>query len=146
MLAFHRFTAADLESAAKVYVSCFNVPLWNDDWSLKAATKRLETLLRFPGAIGFVATGSEKIVGLAIGHSEPWADGRHFYLNELCIEPERQRQGVGETLLGEVPGELRSQGISSVYLLTETSTAAESFFRKHGFEIDSSAVKLWREI
>ena len=75
MLAFHRFTGADLELAAKVYVSCFKAPPWNDDWSLKASTKRLEILLRFPGAIGLVATDSGKIVGLAIGHSEPWADG-----------------------------------------------------------------------
>ena len=85
-------------------------------------------------------------MGLVIGHSEPWADGLHFYLNELCIAPERQREGVGEALLDEVLGELRMQGISSVYLLTETSTGAESFFRKHGFEVDSSTVKLWREI
>ena len=146
MLAFHPFTADDVEQAARLYVACFNAPPWDDDWSADAAERRLETLLQFPGAIGLISTSSTKMVGLAIGHCEPWADGLHYYLNEICVESEAQRNGVGEALLDEICKTLRAEGVSSVYLLTEISTAAESFFRKQGFEADEVSVKLWRDV
>lgn len=99
MLAFRRFTDNDIAEAAGVYVSCFNAPPWNDDWSIEAARKRLETLLQFPGTTALVATYYRRIVGLATCHCEPWSDGMHFYLNEMCIEAEEQRKGVGEVLM-----------------------------------------------
>jgi N-acetylglutamate synthase-like GNAT family acetyltransferase len=86
------------------------------------------------------------MVGLVIGHCEPWVDGQHYYLNEMCVDPHAQRGGVGEALLAEVCKTLRAAGVSSVYLLTETSTGAESFFRKLGFEADEASVKLWRDV
>ena len=146
MLRFHRFTIADLEQAARLYAACFNAPPWDDDWSAEAAERRLETLLQFPGAIGLIATRASKMLGLAIGHCEPWADGLHYYLNEMCVESEAQRNGVGEALLDEVCKTLRAEGVSSVYLLTEISTGAESFFRKQGFAADETSVKLWRDV
>ncbi len=143
---FQRFTTSDLEQGAKVYVSCFNAPPWDDNWTLDDAKKRLETLLQFPGAIGLVATRESRIVGLAIGHCEPWSDGRHFYLNEMCIDPAEQRSGIGGALLREFLQVLREEGISSLYLLTDTGTGAEAFFRKNGFEDDSFSVKLWLDL
>ena len=87
MLRFDRFTHADLEQAARLYIACFNAPPWEDGWSAENATRRLETLLQFPGAMGLIAFRSTKMVGLAIGHCEPWAGGQHYYLNEMCVEP-----------------------------------------------------------
>ncbi|MCP4984263.1 MAG: GNAT family N-acetyltransferase [Gammaproteobacteria bacterium] len=146
MLAFHHFTAKDLEPAAKAYVSCFNAPPWDDEWTVNSAKQRLETLLQFPGAVGLVATQDSKIIGLVIGHCEPWSDGQHFYLNEMCIDPAQQRSRVGEALLDELFQVLRAQDISSVYLLTDVGTGAASFYRKNRFEDAPSSVKLWRDL
>jgi len=146
MLTFQPFTDDNVEAAAKVYVDCFNAPPWEDDWSLVDAVKRLQTLLRFPGSASLVAKRDSKIIGLVIGHSEPWSDGLHFYLNEMCVDPQEQRSGIGQILLEAFFRELRTQGIASVYLLTGRHSGAESFFSKNGFEDDSSSIKLWREI
>ena len=64
----------------------------------------------------------------------------------MCIAAEVQREGVGEALLDEVCKALRAEGVSSVYLLTDLATGAESFFRKQGFETDEASVKLWRDV
>lgn len=146
MLTFHQFTAAHVAQAARVYTTCFNAPPWEDNWAVEAASKRLETLLSFPNAVGVVAARSSHLVGLAIGHGEPWTDGLHFYLNELCIHPTEQRQGMGEALLNELMRELRARGVSSMFLFTEKSSLAESFFLEQGFEPDPSSLKLWRTV
>ena len=93
-----------------------------------------------------VVIRNEAVIGLALGHGEPWTDGLHFYLNELCIDPTEQREGVGKALLAKLMETLRSRGISSVFLLTEVSSVAESFFLNQGFEVESSSVKLWKEV
>lgn len=146
MLSFRAFTSDDVGEAARLYIACFNAEPWNDDWSLEAANNRLDTLLRFPIAIGAVALRNRRLVGLAIGQCEPWMDGQSYYLNEMCVDPEEQRRGVGEGLLNEVIRQLRELDVASLYLLTEASTGADSFFRKNGFETDTSCLKLWREI
>ncbi len=146
MLTFQPLTGDNVEAAAKVYVDCFNAPPWEDDWSLADAVKRLQTLLQFPGSASLVAKRDSKIVGLVIGHCEPWSDGLHLYLNEMCVDPQEQCTGIGQTLLDEFFRQLRAQDIVSVYLLTDKDSGAESFFRKNGFEDDSSSIKLWREI
>jgi hypothetical protein len=66
MLRIHRFTTADLEQAARLYVTCFNAPPWDDDWSSGSATRRLETLLKLPGAMGLVAFRKTEMVGLTV--------------------------------------------------------------------------------
>ena len=94
-LQFYTFEIEHLQPASGVYAACFNLPPWEDGWSVESASRRLKTLLDFPHAIARVAVRKEQLVALAIGHSEPWTDGLHFYLNELCVDPSHQRQGVG---------------------------------------------------
>jgi len=146
MLTFHQFTTEHVVRAARLYTTCFNAPPWDDNWTVEAASKRLETLLSFPNAVGMVAARSAHLVRLAIGHGEPWTDGLHFSLNELCIHPAEQRQGIGEALLEELMQELRARGVRSMFLFTEKSSLSESFFREKGFEPDPSSLKLWRTV
>lgn len=146
MISFQPFETEHLGQAARIYADCFNAPPWNDGWTVGAALKRLKTLLDFPNAFGLVAIRSEALLGLALGHCEPWSDGLHFYLNELCIDPVAQRQRIGRALLDELLRRLRRQGIGSVFLLTEESSAAEAFFIEQGFEVDTSSAKLWKKV
>ena len=145
-LEFRRLEPAHLPAAARIYADCFNAPPWEDGWSDERASYRLEALLAFPTAAGCVALQRDNLVGFALGHAEPWTDGAHFYLNELCVEMGQQRQGIGSALLGHLVCELRQGGIGAVYLLTEHASAAEAFFVQQGFEHDAGTAKLWRDL
>jgi ribosomal protein S18 acetylase RimI-like enzyme len=138
------FSTDHLERASKVYTACFNGPPWHDNWSQETARVRLQILLDYPNAIGFVAIRNEELVGLVMGNCEPWSDGISYYLNELCVSLNEQRSGIGESLLDNLLKELKNREVESVYLLTEHSSGAESFFLNQGFEADPSTVKLWR--
>ena len=141
-----RFRSEHVPEASRVYAQCFNLPPWEEGWSLDVAAQRLEMLLAFPTAVGVVARQQGHVVGLAIGHVEPFADGSHFYLSEICVSSAHQRSGVGDALLDVLSALLREDGVLYIWLLTERALAGESFFRKQGFEDDSDSVKLWRKV
>jgi aminoglycoside 6'-N-acetyltransferase I len=145
-LQFYIFETEHLEAAGAVYAACFNLPPWEDGWSVASASGRLKALLAFPSAVGRVAFRNGRLAALAVGHSEPWTDGLHFYLNELCVDPACQRQSMGSALLRDLTSHLDDRGILDVYLLTERASAAEGFFQQHGFQPDADAVKLWRTV
>jgi ribosomal protein S18 acetylase RimI-like enzyme len=135
-----------VREAARLYASCFNEPPWNDGWSEASAANRLETLLGFPGAVGRVATRDGQLIGLALGHIEPWTDGDHFYLAELCVLARCRDLGVGTGLIDDLFAALSMRGVVATYLLTERESAAAAFFLRRGFDADEGSAKLWRQL
>ena len=143
---FLPFDSEHLTAASRVYRDCFNAPPWEDGWTLESASARLAVLCQQPTALGRVAFVEDRLVALAIGHSEPWLGTSHFYLSELGVDPGCQRRGLGDALMEDLLQALRALGVASVYLLTDHGTPAEAFFSHNGFEPDRDSLKLWRDI
>jgi aminoglycoside 6'-N-acetyltransferase I len=122
----------DLPAAARLYVEVFNAAPWNDQWTFPTALARLQDTLNTPGAFGLIADGDNP-PGALIGYVEQWYDGRHFYLKELFVAPERQRTGIGTSLMHRLEVTLREQGVNRIYLLTEASGPAADFYSKRGY-------------
>jgi ribosomal protein S18 acetylase RimI-like enzyme len=52
----------------------------------------------------------------------------------IAVEPEHQRCGIGDTLMGEVQKEAEKMHVDMLLLSTEVGNQpAQEFFRKHGF-------------
>ena len=53
---------------------------------------------------------------------------------------DKQRQGVGSRFLREIETDIRTNGMTHVFLLTETDVPAYQFYRKNGFfELETNA-------
>ncbi len=77
-----------------------------------------------------VTFDDEKIVGFAI--FERWPQ-QSYYLAEMAILPDYQRQGIGKKLVFSILD--RDQGTKKIVLVTETANrSAQSFYEKIGFE------------
>lgn len=126
------FTAAHLDAAARLYVAVFNAAPWHDRWTTATAHRRLAETLATPNALGF-ALLDDDLVGFVLGHAEPWFDGDHFYLKEMCIRADRQRGGLGSRLLRHLEGALREQGVGRIYLLTAREGPAAAFYEGQGY-------------
>jgi aminoglycoside 6'-N-acetyltransferase I len=132
---FESLTSAYLDAAAELYVQVFNAAPWNDGWNKAAARRRLERLVDNPEHVGIAATEAGELLGFASGWLEPWISGAQFHLKELCVAPERQREGLGRRLVGELILRLRSAGVESVYLMTQPHSPAAAFYEALGFQV-----------
>lgn len=130
--------AADLAPCARLYVSVFAADPWNETWSHADASRRLAEIRATPGALGLVATPTEApdadSIAFVIGFAEQWRAGeRHFYIKEMCVHPDHQRQGLGSALLQQLVARLKPLGVNVFYLLTARGGPAEAFYAHNGF-------------
>jgi aminoglycoside 6'-N-acetyltransferase I len=127
-----RFEETDLEPCVNLFRATFAQAPWNEEWKPEVVQARLDQIIKTPHFLGVVA-GDSSIRGFAMGFSEPWHEGTHFYLKEMCIDHTRQRQGLGTKLLEFLSSELRERDSRRIYLLTARGDVSEAFYTKAGF-------------
>ena len=138
-------TDSQLDGCARLFTAVFNAPPWNESWTLVAARSRLVEILKTPGAAG-LAWVEEKPVGLVAGYCERDAGGHVFYLKEMCVCPDWQRQGIGGRLLTGLEERLRKGGVRQIYLLTRRDGPAEAFYAANGFRTSGRMALMTRQV
>jgi aminoglycoside 6'-N-acetyltransferase I len=140
-----QFKESDLDQCVELFVSTFAQPPWNEAWKRQIVRERLEQIFRTPLSFGAVI-GDPNITGFALGFSEPWHEGTHFYLKEMCIDYSHQRQGLGTELMKFLSLELAKRDTKRIYLLTARGEMSEAFYSKIGFYTSPKMILMARRI
>ncbi|MBR6071157.1 MAG: GNAT family N-acetyltransferase [Ruminococcus sp.] len=107
---------------------------WNDDWS--DDIQLTEYLLDLTGSRNSLAFGlldGDRLVGISLGSIMHWCTGTEYYIYEFCISRERQHEGLGTELLRGIEERVKDMGVDHIFLQTEESAPAYSFYKKNGF-------------
>ena len=77
-----------------------------------------------------------RLIGLAILEKRTWNNS--FYLWELHIEADYQRQGIGTRMMQSIEKTAKKENIRAIALETQnTNLPAINFYHKLGYEIDA---------
>ncbi len=140
------FAPSDLDACVDLYLVTFAAPPWSESWERSVVRARLEQIIGTPGFWGAVTGADGGLTGFAMGISEPWHEGTHFYLKEMCIAPAQQRHGLGARLLEFMTKELVSRDTKRIYLLTARGDGAEAFYAKAGFYTSPKMILMARRL
>jgi aminoglycoside 6'-N-acetyltransferase I len=140
-----RFRESDLDKCVDLFVSTFAQPPWNETWERHIVRERLDQIIKTPLSFGAVI-GDPDITGFALGFSEPWHEGTHFYLKEMCIDHFHHRQGLGTKLMAFLATELIERDTKRIYLLTARGDMSEAFYSKIGFYTSPKMILMARRI
>ncbi|OAB38359.1 GCN5 family acetyltransferase [Paenibacillus glacialis] len=127
------FESDDLRKCTTLFVNVFNREPWNDNWSIEAAKQYLVDYIQTPGFRGFIAEDGSEIRGFIFGFRKRWWEGDEFFVNEMCVQVDEQRSGIGTKLINYIEGDLIHAGIENITLLTNREIPAEEFYKKNGF-------------
>ncbi|WP_445637147.1 N-acetyltransferase domain-containing protein [Nostoc sp. DSM 114161] len=127
------FSTEYLDRCAYLYVEVFNSEPWNEEWSFNTARTRLFEIINTPGFVGFVFEQDE-LLGFLAGYCKQGQKSKSFYLEEICVRLDKQRQGIGTKLLNKLMDTLIYIEVNRVYLLTNKDGQAETFYTKHGYQ------------
>lgn len=72
-----------------------------------------------------------------IGLVETRLASDHLWIENLCVDPARQRQGLGPRLLAQAEALAREAGLPRLRLLTNPAfTGNVGFYQRHGFAVE----------
>ena len=131
---------SDLKDLARLMVSVYNAPPWNDKWTEETAFESLVTLLEFPTFYGNIIVDEDRIIGAIMGHTRRYATETTYYIDEFFVSEEYRRQGVASNLYKSTIDELKKLGVNGAFFTTLRDTPAYNFYIKMGaWDLSDSA-------
>ena len=136
-----------LPQMAELMKEAFGGKPWNDDWSdamqLSEYMKDISMPYR-PLNYGLMLDG--RLVGISVGRVNHWWEGTSYVIEELCISPACQGQGLGSKFLGLIEESIRGKGVSGIFLQTDNDKPAYRFYHKNGFKDLGMHVSMYKSI
>ena len=114
------------EKMADLFKKAFAGEPWNDDWSDRA--QLLEYVKEISGgynALNYGIVRDGKLVAMTLGMVRHWWEGTNYNIEELCVDPDLQGQGLGTRLLKLVEEEIKQKGFHGIFLHTDSDKPAE---------------------
>jgi len=136
-----------LPQMAELFKDAFGREPWNDNWSDKA--QLMEYIKEISGSynslhFGLLVNGQLK--AFSIGMIRHWWEGTNYNIEELCVSPDMQGQGVGTRFMGMISDEVRRRGLAGIFLQTDSDKPAYRFYHRNGFFDLDAHVSLYKKV
>ncbi|MWC29752.1 GNAT family N-acetyltransferase [Paenibacillus sp. MMS18-CY102] len=136
----------DLQGCIRLYRDVFNAEPWNDEWTEERVTEYLTDFTNMPRFKGIVAVQGDAIQGFIFGSVKKWWQGDEFFINEMCVRTDKQRSGIGTSLMQYLEQVMKEEDVRNLALLTDRGMSAEFFYKKYGFEEISRIMFLAKDV
>ncbi|HAX02980.1 MAG: hypothetical protein A2Y45_06065 [Tenericutes bacterium GWC2_34_14] len=137
----------DVEEVKNLFLSVFSNPPWNDVWvSDEYLTLYLKDLMDQQNSMSLGFVVDKKLIGLSLGYTFHWWQGKDYFIKEFCIKTDEQGKGLGSMFLNEIESYLLDQGVEAMYLMTEKEIPAFNFYHKNGFKLLKDSVMFAKNI
>lgn len=139
-------TIENLNEIRELFRSVFTAPPWNDDWSDEEQLDNyLKDLMCVRTPLILALIKEEEMIGIAIGNIRHWHSGTEYFIEELYIRTDMQKQGHGRKFLQLIEDYLKEHGLHQIFLMTERHVPAYQFYKDLGFEELPEHVSFFRE-
>ena len=124
----------EIEAIKELFVGVFTIEPWNDDWSNQEQLNLyLSDLVGQSNSLTYGLFQGEHLIGVSMGHIRHWYSGTEYYIDELCIQTDKQGNGIGTLFLKEIENGIKGVGLGQIFLQTENTVPAYGFYQKNGF-------------
>ena len=134
MYNFKRIGINEIEIIKELFAGVFTIEPWNDDWSNEEQLNLyLSDLIGQGNSLTFGLFEDGKLIGVSMGHIRHWYSGTEYYIDEFCIQTDKQGNGIGTLFLKEIEKGIKKIGLVQIFLQTESNVPAYGFYQKNGF-------------
>lgn len=140
-------TPQDREIITELFTDVFTNEPWNDDWSDRNQLHAYITDMTgqpYSLTLGYFDGG--RMVGLSMGYIKHWYTGTEYIINEFCVDRRMQGKGIGSAFIKAIEEYLPERGIRQIFLLTEKTVPAYSFYKQNGFSEQEGNVAFAKRI
>jgi len=124
---------ADIDPYCTLFQSVFSQYPWNEKWTIIKINTAIKRLMRKKGFIGMVAEAAPGTIGYLTGFRLGVIPSV-FYMDQLFVANDFHGKKIGKRLHSETMSQLKSRGVSKIFLLTKPESIAEEFYKGIGYK------------
>lgn len=136
-----------LPQMAELYRAAFGGAPWYDNWS---DTEQLYAYMReiscAYNALNYGLVKNGKLIAMSVGMIRHWWEGTNYNVEEFCVSPELQGQGLGTRFMEMVAEDVKKRGLAGIFLQTDSDKPAYRFYQKNGFGLLDAHASLYRNL
>ena len=83
---------------------------------------------------------------MSVGKINHWWEGTNYNIEELCVSPLYQGQGIGTKFLELIEQCVREKGLAGVFLQTDNDKPSYHFYHKNGFKDLDEHISLYKSV
>lgn len=147
MYAFKKIGTRETAAVKALFTDVFTAEPWNDDWSDRQQLDLyLQDLMGQSNSLTYGLFEGPALVAVSMGRVKHWYSGTEYCIDEFCVRGDKQGQGVGTCFLEAIEQDIRTQGMTHLFLLTENDVPAYGFYRKNGFSELKTSVAFAKQV
>lgn len=135
------FKKEDIYKCAALFFDVYSKPPWNEKWESEQQIKTyLNELMQNFLFEGYIVQDKETILAVCMGHKKTWIKGIEFVIDEFFVDTQQQKKKIGSYLMDYVKKEAKRKQFYCIELSTMRGFSAQSFYEKHGFQIQNDII------
>ena len=136
-----------LTQMAKLYRDAFSGEPWNDNWSdPEQLSEYIKDISQGYSALNYGVINDGELVCMSVGKITHWWEGTNYVIEEFCVSPTHQGQGVGSKFMELIEQDVREKGLAGIFLQTDNDKPSYRFYHKNGFKDLDPHISLYKSV
>lgn len=136
-----------LPQMVELFKKAFGREPWNDDWSDEQQLKEyIKEISHSYNALNYGLLINGELAALSIGMIRHWWEGTNYNIEEFCVSPDIQGQGIGSRFMNLIETDIQNRGLCGIFLQTDSDKPAFNFYCKNGFIELESHVSFYKRV
>lgn len=132
---------------AELFRKAFRGEPWNDDWSDPVQLgEYIKEISGSYNALNYGLIIDGRLAAMSVGMIRHWWEGTNYNIEELCVDPDLQGQGVGTRFMKLIENDIKGRGLCGIFLQTDNDKPSYRFYQKSGFKELSAHVSFYMRI
>ena len=136
-----------LQEIKSLYRRAFGRAPWEDDWSDDIQLE--EYILEVSGgrnSLNYGLLRDGKLIAVSLGSIRHWWEGTNYNIEELCVDPDIQRQGIGSNFMELIEKDIKAMGLAGIFLQTDEDKPSYGFYIKNGYNLLGKHVSFYKSV
>ena len=136
-----------LSEIADLFAGAFKCEPWNDDWSDRVQLN--EYLKDVSGNFKGLNYGLKidgKLAAVSLGTIRHWWEGTNYNIEEFCVDPTLQGQGIGSRFMRLIEADIKAKGLAGIFLQTDNDMPSYKFYLKNGYSELNKHVSFYKSV
>ncbi len=138
-----KYETRDLAQCAKIFREAFSEENWGCAWTQERAEMYLSDYVSNPKFVGFVSENDGEVDGAIFGCKKVSWDNDELYVDDLIVNPQKQRMGIGKQLMDALKSYSKENGLAGIVLYTHEQAPAKKFYEKNEFLLSEGVICMY---